>query len=400
MTTGIKTEGDKSVYNRAQTLPATAAGLANALIEGDANSVRAVNERLKNKKLPHNVTLQMVLHFVDRNKMDKAHPQYLKRGGFKNWIDAFGTYLGCARLNEMLLLHDAEYTQRVKEWEQRKAARERWEANGAIGVPPQEAIHQEWENFQKALNRAYRKWSDNGKTGPDPREKMRADWLVTHKTLEEPLKTVGKKPEYKPYLLPKGLTQADIESVIKNAPPEFKKAASMYYQFNDNMLTVMEDAGLISGETHKLLNTKYKYYCPLMRDFSDTAAADNFINGLSNGGRGIGNVSNPLKRISIEGSSRNVLNPLESTIKAVAVMCNRAERNKVGQLAVEMAEKGGLDAVIQKTEGTTADPNNCVFTVMYNGKKQAYKTTQELYKMCIRDRYIPAEILMACRAGK
>lgn len=311
MTTGIKTDGDQSVYNRVQTLPATAAGMANALIEGDSNSLKALNERLKNKKLPHNVTMQMVLENINREKMDKAHPNYLKRGGFKNWIDAFGAYLGSIRLNEMLLLHDEAYQQKVKEWE----------ANGSK----------------------------------------------------------GKKPEYKPYLLPKGLTQDDLESVIKNAPPEFKKAAQMYWQFNDNILTVMEDAGLISGETHKLLNTKYKYYCPLMRDFSDTAAADNFINGLSNGGRGIGNVSSMLRRISIEGSERNVINPLESTVKAVAVMCNRAERNKVGQMAVELAQKGGLDAVIQEAEGTVADPKNCIFTVMFDGKKQAYKTTQELY---------------------
>lgn len=311
MTTGIKTDGDQSVYNRVQTLPATAAGMANALIEGNGNSLKALNERLKNKKLPHNVTMQMVLENINREKMDKAHPNYLKRGGFKNWIDAFGAYLGSIRLNEMLLLHDEAYQQKVKEWE------------------------------------------SGGKK--------------------------GKKPENKPYLLPKGLTQDDLESVIKNAPPEFKKAAQMYWQFNDNILTVMEDAGLISGETHKLLNTKYKYYCPLMRDFSDTAAADNFINGLSNGGRGIGNVSSMLRRISIEGSERNVINPLESTVKAVAVMCNRAERNKVGQMAVELAQKGGLDAVIQEAEGTVADPKNCIFTVMFDGKKQAYKTTQELY---------------------
>ena len=311
MTTGIKTDGDQSVYNRVQTLPATAAGMANALIEGNGNSLKALNERLKNKKLPHNVTMQMVLENINREKMDKAHPNYLKRGGFNNWIDAFGAYLGSIRLNEMLLLHDEAYQQKVKEWE-----------NG-------------------------------GKK--------------------------GKKPENKPYLLPKGLTQTDLESVIKNAPPEFRKAAQMYWQFNNNILTVMEDAGLISGETHKLLNTKYKYYCPLMRDFSDTAAADNFINGLSNGGRGIGNVSSMLRRISIEGSERNVINPLESTIKAVAVMCNRAERNKVGQIAVELAQKGGLDAVIQEAEGTVADPKNCIFTVMFDGEKKAYKTTQELY---------------------
>lgn len=382
MTLGRKLTEGENIYNRVQTLPSTAAGMATALIEGGVEHLKVINSRLKNVKLKHFVTLQMVLDNINREKMDKAHPDYLKRGGFKTWIDAFGAYLTSIRLNEMLLLHDEAYQQKVNEWKQRVAARQKWEADGAKGVPPQEAIHQEWEDFQKALDRAYRKWSDkngNNKQGDDPRIAMRKEWLKTHKTLDEPLKTVGKKPEYKPYLLPKGLTQDDIESVIKNAPPEFRKAAQMYWQFNDNVLTIMEDAGLISGETHKLLNTKYKYYCPLMRDFSDTAAADAFIGGLGNGGRGIGNVSNMLKKIGLEGSERAVLNPLESTVKAVAVACNRAERNKVGQLAVQLAEKGGMDGVIQKVEGTTADAKNCVFTVMFDGKKQAYKTTPELY---------------------
>ena len=353
------------------------------MIEGGLEELKVVNERLKNKKLKHLISLKMVLEKVNQETMNKLYPDYLNKNGFNTWIDALGGYLTSVRLNEMSLLHDEAYKQKVDEWKQRKAAHERWEANGSIGVPPQEAIHQEWENFQKELDRAYRKWNKDDKTGPDPREKMRADWLKTHKTLDEPLKTVGKKPEYKPYILPGDLTQADIESVIRNAPKEIKEAAQMYYKFTDNILTVLEDAGLIDAKKHQLLDSKYKYYCPLMRDFSDTAAVDNFISGISNGGRGIGNVSNMIKRIGIEGSSRKVLNPLETTIKTVAVMCNRAERNKVGQMAVELAEKGGLNSVIKKVEGTTADPKNCVFTVMINGKKQAYQTTPELYNSIV-----------------
>lgn len=308
---GRKLQNGESIYNKVQTLPANAAGTANALIEGNTNSINAINKRLQNKKLKHNVTLAMVLDKINRQKMDKAYPSYLKENGFNNWVDAFGTYLGCIRLNEMSTLRKEEYNAEVKEWE--KAGRK------------------------------------------------------------------GRKPEMQEYKLPGGLTETDLQNVIKTAPAAFKQAADMYWKFNDNVLTIMEDAGLISSDTHNVLNTKYKYYCPLMRDFSDTAAADNFINGLSAGGRGIGNVSSPLKRISIEGSERNVINPLESTIKAVAVIANRAERNKVGQMAVDLAQQGLLNSVIEEVPGTVADPKNCIFTVMHDGKKTAYRTTQELY---------------------
>lgn len=292
MGVGKKVDESKKVYSRVQTLPATSAGMATALIEGNAEHIKVINDRLKHKKLKHNATMQMVLNVINKSKMDKLHPYWLKENGFDSWINALGAYLGSARLLEM--------SKRAKE----------------EGV------------------------------------------------------------EYK---FPNGLTSEELMNYIAKAPAEFKRAADLYYKFNDNMLTIMEDAGLISEETHRVLNEKYKHYCPLMRDFSDTAAADAFIGGLSNGGRGIANVSNPLKRISIEGSERNVFNPLESTVNAVSVICNRAERNKVGQMAVELAQEAGLENVVVEVEGDKADEKNCIFTVMFNGKKQAYQTSQELY---------------------
>lgn len=382
MGVGKKVGSDKKVYDKVQNLSATTAGLVDALMNGNDNHIKAVNERLKHKKLKHNVTMQMVIDVVNKGKMNKLHPDWLKENGFDSWVNALGAYLGSARLLEMNKLHNQEYAEQLAEYEKRKAAREAWERNGKVGDPPQTVIYNEWKEYQHQLDRAYRKWADkkgNNKQGEDPRIALRKEWLKTHKDEKEPQKTVGKRPEFEPYKLPNGLTSEELMKFIAKAPAEFKRAADLYYKFNDNMLTIMEDAGLISEETHKVLNEKYKHYCPLMRDFSDTAAADAFIGGLSNGGRGIANVSNPLKRISIEGSERNVFNPLESTVNAVTVICNRAERNKVGQMAVELAQEAGLENVVVEVEGDKADEKNCIFTVMFNGKKQAYQTSQELY---------------------
>ena len=185
------------------------------------------------------------------------------------------------------------------------------------------------------------------------------------------------------------MTEAELQQFVRNAPMQFKKAADIFYKVNDNMLSVMEDAGVFSHDLAQLLRTKYKKYCPLLRDFSDTAAADSFINGLTTGGRGIGNVSIPLKKISISGSERGVLNPLETVLKSYAVMLNRAERNKVGLMAVNSAKEAGMEDIIEEVPeiigkngevvNAVADPKNCVFTVLVNGKKKAYKTTPELY---------------------
>lgn len=187
------------------------------------------------------------------------------------------------------------------------------------------------------------------------------------------------RAEGKTYKFPKGLTEQECQEFVKKAPQQFKAAADIFYKVNDNVISIMEDAEVFSHDLAKTLRTKYRKYCPLLRDFSDTAAADSFIGGLTEGGRGIGNVSVPLKRINIEGSERGVLNPLETILKSYAVMLNRAERNKVALMAVENSRTADLHELIQEVPGTTADPKNCVFTVLINGKKKSYKTTQDLY---------------------
>lgn len=291
-----------SVYDQVQNLPSTIAGMLKAICEGDALSIKAANQHLKNVKMKHNVTLAMALAQIDKKTMDKAQPKYLAANGFDSWVNAFGAYLGAERLLEMNDLAKAE-----------------------------------------------------GKV----------------------------------YKFPKGLTEAELRAFTRNAPEQFRKAADMFYKVNDNMISVMEDAQVFSHDLAQQLRTKYKKYCPLLRDFSDTAAADTFINGLTEGGRGIGNVSVPLKKINIEGSERGVLNPLESVLKSYSVMLNRAERNKVGLMAVNAAKTAQLHDLIKevpevkgkdgKVVNAVADPKNCIFTVLVNGKKKAYQTTQELY---------------------
>lgn len=291
-----------SVYDQVQNLPSTTAGMLKAICEGDALSIKAANQHLKNVKMKYNVTLAMALAQIDKKTMDKAQPKYLAANGFDSWVNAFGAYLGAERLLEM-------------------------------------------NDLAKADGKVYK--------------------------------------------FPKGLTEAELRAFTRNAPEQFRKAADMFYKVNDNMISVMEDAQVFSHELAQQLRTKYKKYCPLLRDFSDTAAADTFINGLAEGGRGIGNVSVPLKKINIEGSERGVLNPLESVLKSYSVMLNRAERNKVGLMAVNAAKTAQLHDLIKevpevkgkdgKVVNAVADPKNCIFTVLVNGKKKAYQTTQELY---------------------
>ena len=324
--TGKELSEDEKFYNGVRLAGNIAKGHAEWLIAGDKGHGETVKSRIKKdalkKQFNSEATLKNVLDTVEDEKMNGKYGDFLKKHNMRDWTQVLETHLAAWRLKEMFNLH-------MQEWREEHA---KWRAE---------------RDAAKARGEAFRK----------------------------------KEPRYEPYKLPGNLTVQDLDAAIKAAPAEVEKAAQLYYAFNKNLTILLADAGLISGDNFKLLNSKYQRYCPLMRDFSDTAAADDFITGLTRGGDGPTNVSNPLKRISKEGSHRGLLSPLESTIKACAIYCDRAERNKVGQNAVALAEKHKLDDMIWRAEGkTAADAKNCIFTVMQDGKKVAYQCIPELYE--------------------
>lgn len=185
-----------------------------------------------------------------------------------------------------------------------------------------------------------------------------------------------------PYTLPKNISADDLQATVKNAPKEFEEAAQKYYKLQENLLILMEDGGLINQEIHDFMNKTYHDYCPLMVDFSDTASFDKVLSRFVGDGNGIVNVSSMLKFVLEEGSERGLLSPLESTYKSISMLTSRAERNKVASYFVQAVEndedlkKSGL---LTRVPGKSDDPKNCVFTVLMNGEKVAYKTTQDLY---------------------
>lgn len=197
------------------------------------------------------------------------------------------------------------------------------------------------------------------------------------------VKAEGKKPpkwEDWEYKLPNGIKREMLDRIIAMSPKPFEEASKLYYMLNDNLMALLEDGGLIDKTHHDNMNNKYKAYCPLMRDFSDTAAADAFLEGIGKGGTGIGNVNSPVYKIKEGGSERNLISPLESTYNAISIYAERCERNKVGQMAVEMSEKAGtVDLIVEMPEGTSPSSKESTFSVMFNGKKRIFQCEPSLH---------------------
>lgn len=340
---GEKLDYEHDVYKRARMANSFAIGRANMLVSGEnpKEVIKAINQSMKTDvKLKNDVTLQSVFEIIPDKEMKSKYTGYFKRGGFKNSHDVLSTYLMASRLLE---LQDAK---------------------------------------RQNINRIVKEMSATRKDLKFT-EKERASKLGL---LEKELKEWDSVPEYKG-----PISNADAKAIVENAPEEFQKAADAYYKFNDNMLAIAEDAGLISHEMHTMLSEKYSHYAPMLRDFSDTAAFDKFMGAL--GGKGVVNVTTFLKRITKFGSERNVIDPLESTIKNLFAICDKAERNKVAQIFVNLSEDNKAGKFAMPVETTSSDPNNSIFTVMVNGEKQAFKTDPEFYGALAGYTEAPASIV-------
>lgn len=166
-------------------------------------------------------------------------------------------------------------------------------------------------------------------------------------------------------------------SIVENAPKEFISASEKVHQHFDNVLSILEDSGIISKEQHNTLAEKYKNYVPMYRDRS---MEDVKIPGYKPKS-GLANVTNPIKGLNEYDSNRNVIDPLDSLIAYTQKSVDAAERNKVGLALSRLKDVEGIGSYLEERpdlEGK-GSPENFVFTVWENGEKKSYQTAQELY---------------------
>jgi hypothetical protein len=172
------------------------------------------------------------------------------------------------------------------------------------------------------------------------------------------------------------MSQVDAQAIIKNAPKALTDAAQKIYTYNDNILRILKENGMIKSEVYKALTDKYRNYVSMARDSADESGLEK---GFGMGGKGFGNVRAALKSISEEGSTRQVVSPLESIVKNTYAMLNLVERNRVGQTFVKMAEGDRVGKLIEEVSGT-ANTKDSTFSVWVNGEKKVYQTEPEIYR--------------------
>lgn len=221
----------------------------------------------------------------------------------------------------------------------------------------------------------------------------KAETLIEHgapehgiKSLKDILKGIGEKEhkEFSAYLvalhdldLHKNKQKAtfdyteDAAVLGKHAGNEhFQKAALEIYKYQDYMLQMLVKEGMLTAKAYHTMRKMYPHYIPFFRDMSD-AGMQSFLSG----GKGFIDVSSPVKRF--KGSTRDIIDPLESIIKNTFQFYNTIERNHVGRTFAKLADKNGVGQIVERVHGNKAKTDN-TFNVWENGEKVTYETTPEL----------------------
>jgi hypothetical protein len=157
-----------------------------------------------------------------------------------------------------------------------------------------------------------------------------------------------------------------------------QKAQKEIVKYNNALMDLLVEAQIYTRESVDALGKKYPNYVPFLRYFDDDAVAG-FKNGGYGSGNGFANLMNPVKRMSEEGSTRTIINPLESMVKNTFLVMNSVAKNKVGLQLSDLAKVDGAGAWVEHVPGGKSGKEHIV-DVWQKGKKQSYKIRDpELY---------------------
>lgn len=152
--------------------------------------------------------------------------------------------------------------------------------------------------------------------------------------------------------------------------PEFVEAAKNLYRFQQHLIDELVNAGMLSAKAAADMRKRWPHYVPFQRIVDG-------IDAPSVGGKKFVNVGNTIQRF--KGSSRDIVDPLESVISNTFRVVSAIERNKVGQSFVKLSRMKGMGDLCEEVSGTPKATDS-TFYVWEGGKKKTYATSPELLK--------------------
>lgn len=152
--------------------------------------------------------------------------------------------------------------------------------------------------------------------------------------------------------------------------PEFVEAAKELYRYQQHLIDELVNAGMLSAKAAADMRKRWPHYVPFQRIVDG-------IDAPSVGGKKFVNVGNTIQKF--KGSSRDIVDPLESVISNTFRVVSAIERNKVGQSFVKLSRMKGMGDLCEEVKGTPKATDS-TFYVWEGGKKKTYATSPELLK--------------------
>lgn len=150
--------------------------------------------------------------------------------------------------------------------------------------------------------------------------------------------------------------------------PEFVEAAKELYRFQQHLINELVNAGMLSAKAAADMRKRWPHYVPFQRIVDG-------IDAPSVGGKKFVNVGNTIQKF--KGSSRDIVDPLESVISNTFRVVSAIERNKVVQSFVKLSRIKGMGDLCEEVKGTPRATDS-TFYVWEGGKKRTYATSPEL----------------------
>lgn len=166
------------------------------------------------------------------------------------------------------------------------------------------------------------------------------------KSLKEIVQSVKNWDEFTAYLtsaralelnargIETGIDMFAAKATERQLKKKYKMLADDLYKYQDALLQYQKDSGLISMEDYSAIKEANKKYVPFQRVIEKGTGA----------ALGSKRLSSKQTIRGIKGSTRDIINPLESIIKNTFETINAVERNRVGQAIAKLSalDKSGL----------------------------------------------------------
>lgn len=137
-----------------------------------------------------------------------------------------------------------------------------------------------------------------------------------------------------------GINKEASRATVAEFQPKYAKKAQELYDYQDKVLQYYRDSGMISNSTYLQIKAENKSYVPFSRVMDEDKS-----NLKAMGARNL-KARQQVKKI--KGSTRDIINPLESIIADTYKLVSMAERNYIGQTLANLTKFKGSGKYIEK----------------------------------------------------